>query len=89
MSGNVNGHMPRSVTRRILRRAALGSPVVLTFRNGKPSRVFGLAEYLSMRELPQRVKPWEYRNDNAAPSDPLGAIEGRVLAGLGRDSIYD
>jgi hypothetical protein len=89
ISGN-GERLPRSVTRRILARAARGEEaVVLTFRKGIPSRVFGLEEYLKMRELPRQVKPWQHRKAEAAVPDPLGAVEGTLIMPVTRENIYD
>ncbi len=84
-------HMPRKVAKRILERGARGEDaVVLTFRNGVPSRVFGLEEYLKMRELPKRVKPWEHREKPDDVPDPLGAVDlGKPLLPITREYMYD
>jgi hypothetical protein len=83
-----NKSMPQSVARRIMRRAASGEKtVVVTIRNGKPSQVFGFEEYLTIREVPKKVKPWEHRSAKKSP-DPLGAIAGKVLGPLTREDFY-
>lgn len=64
-------------------------PVVLTFRQGKPSRVFGHEEYDKMVALPHRVKPWEHRKKRGGPPDPLGAVDAEPPAGLSRQNLYD
>ncbi len=91
MAKSRNGaHLPRGVARRIMARAARGEEaVVLTFRKGVPSRVFGLEDYLKIRELPKRVKPWERRKSEEAVPDPLGAVEGTVRVPITRDNIYE
>jgi hypothetical protein len=88
-------HMPRNVQRRILvrgakARAAGEKAIVLTLKkNGTPSIVYGLAEYLEKQQLPKQVKPWEYRHANDATPDPLGAQDGTVIASLSRSDIYE
>lgn len=83
-------HMPRSVGKRIAKRIAkTNQPVVVTSREGKPSRVFGLDEYQKMVELPNRVRPWEHRKQKAATPDPLGAVDTVPPAGLSRKDLYE
>ena len=84
-------HMPRSVARRILERAAQGEQaVVVVMRNGLPSRVFGLDDYLKMRDLPKQVKPWVHRTSKSAPPDPLGATDlGVLVSPLTREQMYE
>jgi hypothetical protein len=83
-------HMPRSVGKRIAKRIAKNNqPVVVTSRNGKPSRVFGLDEYQKMVDLPNRVKPWEHRKRKTATPDPLGAVDADPPAGLSRKDLYE
>jgi len=90
MNRSLNGHMPRSVARRIMKRAAESDePIVVTMRGGKPSRVFGYTEHRKMVELPHRVKPWEHRKGKTAPPDPLGAIDARPPRPLTRKSFYE
>jgi hypothetical protein len=86
-----NEHMPRSIAKRILDRGARGeNAVVVVMRDGKPSRVFGLEEYLKMKELPRTVKPWEHRQDLAQPPDPLGAMDlGLLVSPLTREHMYE
>ena len=86
-----DGHMPRGVARRILERAAQGEQaVVVVMRNGLPSRVFGLDDYLKMRDLPKQVKPWEHRTSKSAPPDPLGATDiGVLVSPLTREQMYE
>lgn len=84
------GHMPRKVAQRIMARAARGEEaVVLTFRNGIPSRVFGLKEYLKICDLPNVVKPWMHRKTEGAVPDPLGAVEGTILMPITRENMYE
>ena len=84
------GRMPRSVGKRIAERIAKNNePVVVTSRDGKPSRVFGLAEYQKMVDLPNKVKPWEHRKQKAAAPDPLGAVDAEAPVGLSRKDFYD
>jgi hypothetical protein len=83
-------HMPRNVGKRIAKRIAKNNePVVVTSRDGKPSRVFGLDEYKKMVELPNRVKPWEHRKQNAAAPDPLRAVDADPPGDLSRKDLYD
>lgn len=90
MNRTLNGHMPRSIARRIMKRAAESDePIVVTMRGGKPSRVFGYNEHRKMVELPHRVKPWEHRKGKTAPPDPLGAIDARPPRPLTRKSFYE
>ncbi len=82
--------MPRGISEKILKRGTKGEEaIVLTFREGKPARVFGLEEYLKIRELPKKVKPWEHRKAKASAKDPLGAVSGKVLISLSRKNIYE
>ncbi len=84
------GHMPRSVGKRIAKRIAKNNePVVVTSRDGKPSRVFGLDEYKKMVELPNRVKPWEHRKQTKTTPDPLGAVDADPPVRLSRKDLYD
>jgi hypothetical protein len=83
-------HMPRSVGKRIAKRIAKNNePVVVTSRDGKPSRVFGLDEYKKMVDLPNKVKPWEHRKQKAAAPDPLKAVDAEAPVGLSRKDLYD
>src|SRR5438445_9135834 len=86
-----HGQIPPRVARRILQRAAQGEPaVVVVMRNGLPSRVFGLEDYLRMRDLPKQVKPWEHRTSKSAPPDPLGATDlGVLVSPLTREQMYE
>ncbi|HMF10906.1 MAG TPA: hypothetical protein VKE94_01330 [Gemmataceae bacterium] len=83
--------MPEAVARRILDRGALGEDaIVVVMRGGVPSRVFGLDEYLKMKELPKVVKPWEHRRVPASSPDPLGAVElGLLVSPLTREQMYE
>lgn len=82
--------MPRSVGKRIAKRIAKNNqPVVVTSRDGKPSRVFGLDEYRKMVELPNRVRPWEHRKQKTATPDPLGAVDADPPTGLARKDLYE
>lgn len=84
------GHMPRDVAKRIAKRIAKNNaPVVVTSRDGKPSRVFGLAEYRKMVDLPNKVKPWEHRKQKVAAPDPLKAVDAEAPVGLSRKDLYD
>ena len=80
--------LSRRVTERIVRRGVGDGVVVVVFRKNRPARVFGLAEYLKMKELPRKVKPWARRARHGAP-DPLGAVPGKVRSSLRRSEIYD
>jgi hypothetical protein len=89
MATKTNG-MPRSFSKRLMRRAAeKGDPVIVTFRDGKPNRVFGHAEFHRMMELPHRVKPWEARKAKKEVPDPLGAVDARPPAELSRRDLYE
>ncbi|MEA2627276.1 MAG: hypothetical protein QOD06_3321 [Candidatus Binatota bacterium] len=80
--------IPAAVARRIRERARQNKALVITIRDGKPSRVYGFDEYLKMKALPQKVRPWTHRRD-AKPVDPLGASPGRVRSRLRRADIYE
>jgi len=83
------GHLPRSFAKRIARRIAKkNEPVVVTSRDGKPSRVFGYDEYRKMVELPHRVRPWESRKRSRPAPDPLRAVDAAPPAGLSRKDLY-
>ncbi len=85
-----NPSFPRSIADRILRRARRGEKAaVVVFRRGKPSRVFGLQEYLRQREVPRKNKIWKRRRPTVPGPDPLAAVEGRVLGPLRREDIYE
>ena len=85
-----DGHMPRGVAKRIMRRSSESSePIVVTIRGGKPSRVFGYKQYRNMEDLPHRVKPWEHRKGRRATPDPLGAIDAEAPFPLDRKSLYE
>jgi hypothetical protein len=82
--------IPRSVTQSLLKQGARGvRKVVVVYRNGVPSKVMGYEEYQRMVDLPKAVKPWKHRRDRPAGPDPLGAVDGKVLAPLTRESIYE
>lgn len=84
------GRMPRSVAKRIADRIAKNDePVVVTSRQGKPSRVYGLEEYQKMVNLPNQVKPWEHRKQKKGAPDPLGAVDAEPPTGLSRRDLYD
>lgn len=86
-----NSHFPRTVARRILERGARGEKaVVVVMKNGKPSTVWGLDQYLARKELTKQVKPWTHRKkEQEAVPDPLGAYEGGILLPITRQYIYD
>ena len=89
MAKSKYARIPQEVQRRILRRGARGDQaVVLTLKNGLPSRVFGVEEYLQRQQLPRRVQPWKYRRQATTP-DPLGAADGTVLGSLSRSEIAE
>ena len=81
------------IAERITRRAKKNMPLVVTVRDGKPSRVYHLEGYLKMKALPQKVKPWTRRRNakprDTAPIDPLGAVTGRLRSKLRRSDMYD
>ena len=86
----MNGHMPRSVAKRIMKRTAESDePIVITVRGGKPSRVFGFAEYKKMVALPGQVKPWEHRREKKRAPDPLGAVDSKPPGAISREDIYE
>ena len=85
----MTNHMPRNVSKKILERAARGEVIVVVPKGGKPSRIFGIEEYLKMRNLPRKVKPWTHRKSEDILPDPLGAVEGTVLMPVVRENIYD
>jgi hypothetical protein len=81
--------IPKKVEARLLARGAREGAVVVVFRKGRPVRIFGFDEYVGMKDLPKKVKPWTRRKARPAP-DPLGAIRGgRVLRPLRRSEFYD
>lgn len=83
-------HMPRNVAKRIAQRIAkYDEPVVVTSRDGKPSRVFGLDEYRKMVDLPNKVKPWEHRKQKPTVPDPLSSVDAEAPVGLSRRDLYD
>ena len=84
-------NMPHNVARKIRERAALNEPFVVVSKNGKPSRTYGLEEYLRMQKHPLRHKPWNSRAaaNSAAITDPLGAIPGKPRRSLSRQDIYE
>ncbi len=85
-----DSHMPRDVAKRIANRIAESNqPVVVTSRDGKPSRVFGYEEYTKMVELPHRVRPWEHRKQSRATPDPLGAVDAEPPVRLSRKDLYE
>lgn len=79
--------LSRKVAERIARRAAVDRIVVVVFGKNRLARVFGFEEYLKMKELPRKVKPWARRVRRGAV-DPLGAVPGKVRSSLGRNEIY-
>ena len=83
-------HLPRSVSRQILARAARGEKnVVVVIKNGKPSSVWGFNEYVARKELTKTVKPWKNRKLKTDVPDPLGAVDGAPIGLLTRDQIYE
>jgi hypothetical protein len=85
----MDGQIPRSVVHSLLQRGARGAQrVVVVFKDGVPSSVWGYEEYRERIELPKQVKPWEGK-DKATSPDPLGAVEGKVLAPLTRENMYE
>lgn len=81
--------MPNGVRRRIMNRCATEDVIVVVSKGGKPSRVFGLPEYLKMKQHAAKVKPWRHRRKRSEGVDPLGAAEGKPLSALGRQEIYE
>ncbi|HET6204372.1 MAG TPA: hypothetical protein VFI25_16390 [Planctomycetota bacterium] len=81
---------PRDVARRILRRAEQGEKaVVVVFKRGRPSRVFGLEEYRKQQQVPVKNQIWKRRRASGGGPNPLRAIEGRVLGSIRREDIYE
>jgi hypothetical protein len=81
---------PRSVARRILDRGRRGEKsVVVVLKRGRPSRVYGLEEYLRQRDVPVKNEIWKRRRAQSGGPDPLGAVDGRVLGSIRREDIYD
>jgi hypothetical protein len=83
---------PLKVAQRIMRRAAKGERLVLTFdQQGKPSRIYGYQEYQKMQELPHRIQPWKRRNGGGEVPDPLGmrGFKGKILRPLNRAVFYE
>jgi len=84
-----NGHISNSVRRRLLERGARGDKrVVVVYKNGVPSSVWGYEEYQERVALTKRVKPWESK-EKGSPPGPLGAVDGTVLAPLTRENMYE
>jgi hypothetical protein len=84
------GHVPRPVARSLLKHGARGAKkVVVVYRDGVPSRVFGYEEHQKMVELPKQVKPWEHRKDRATTPEPLGGVDAGVLGSLSRQDFYE
>ncbi|MGE3809381.1 MAG: hypothetical protein AB7K24_32355 [Gemmataceae bacterium] len=76
------------VARRILQRFADGEKaVVVTGKNGSPKTVYGFDEYIRMKELPKKVKPWEHRQDRR--SDEIPIVDAPILIPISRDNIYE
>jgi hypothetical protein len=83
-------NMPHSVARKIRERAAMNEPFVVVPKNGKPSRTYGLEQYLRMQKHPLRHKPWSARAAaKRASPDPLRAIEGKPIRSMSRQHIYE
>lgn len=95
MPGSRKLHMAQNLRRRILRRAAKGAAhgekaIVLTLKkDGSPSVVYGLEEYLRKSEIAKQIKPWKHRKKQDAVPDPLGAVDGKIIGSLSRSEIYD
>lgn len=87
--------LPRNVARNIVRRAAQAAAdgetaLVLTVRQGKPSRVFGLKEYLKIKESALAATPHKRRKELQDIPDPLGAVDlGTLLLPITRENMYD
>jgi hypothetical protein len=82
--------MPRKVLHRIMERGAAGEKrVVLTYRDGVPSRVIGYEAYQRMQGVPGKHKPWEKRTAKKSKIDPLGGIDAGVRGPINRDSMYE
>jgi hypothetical protein len=88
--GNADGHIPRSVTRKLLQHGARGTKrVVVIYKNGVPSRVFEYAKHQKVVENARQVKPWEHRTGQTDDLDPLGAIDAGVQSKMSRAEIYE
>ncbi|MBI4565224.1 MAG: hypothetical protein HY716_11075 [Planctomycetes bacterium] len=82
--------IPRSVSEKILKRCERGDVAVVVPKKRRPSRVFGLDEYLKIKRLASNVKPWTYRKKLSRTfTDPLQAVDGRVLSSLRRQDLYE
>lgn len=83
--------IPKEIERRVMKRGATERAVVVVFRRGRPCRVFGFDEYVRMKELPGKVKPWTRRSPKAK-KDLLADFRvegGRVLRPLRRSEFYE
>ena len=78
-----------TILERVLRKGKREGAVVVTFRHGRPSRVFGLKEYDATRSRARENEPWKSRVGKA--KDPIQDLlwHGTVKSKLGRDEIYD
>jgi hypothetical protein len=81
--------MKEALRKRIEKRLSEGPVVIVPGNEHRDPRVFGLEEYLKMKELPKTVKPHTYRKAARKQADPLGAVVGRVLSRLSRNEIYE
>src|ERR1700730_12005063 len=52
----------------ILNRCRKNEVAVVTARNGLPGKVYGLEEYLKMKDLPHQHKPHTFRNSGRVKS---------------------
>ena len=82
-------NLSNSVRRRLMARCKDDGVVVVVDKKGRPSRIFGIEEYLKMKQHPAKVKPWLFRKSNPAHTDPLGAVAGNVVRGLNRQAMYE
>ena len=85
-----HGQVPGSVIRSLLKHGARGATkVVVVYKKGVPSRVFGYEQHAKMVGLPEQVQPWRHRKDRGAAVEPLGGIDAGVRGTLSREDIYE
>jgi hypothetical protein len=75
------------VARSVEERCARNEVAVVVPREGQPSRVYGLEEYLRMQEVPRKNKPWEHRKSKRRKS-VIPSVPGKILIPLTRENLY-
>ncbi len=80
-------NLPKRVVQRMEEVGRQEGVVVVVWRKGRPSRVFRYATYARMKTVPTLSQPWKHRSRNTS-TDPLRAIEGKVLGTLRREDLY-